>query len=175
VSAALLRPARPSDAASLARFARTAFAAAFGTFTAEEDMNIFFGQSRSEGAFHAAIVDPAQRVQIAEVDGTIAAYCLLVMGQGFDERPPPRPRRPVYLSQLYCGGEFTGRGFGTALMDWALAEARGWNADAVQLSVYSENFGAQRFYRRYGFEHVADIHFWVGNQRDDEFLYELSL
>jgi ribosomal protein S18 acetylase RimI-like enzyme len=45
----------------------------------------------------------------------------------------------------------------------------------MQLSVYSENLGAQRFYQRYGFEHVADIDFWVGNHRDDEFLYELKL
>jgi hypothetical protein len=67
----------------------------------------------------------------------------------------------------------TGHGLGAALMDWAIAEARAWRADALQLSVFSENFGAQRFYQRYGFDHVADIDFWVGNHRDDEFLYEL--
>jgi ribosomal protein S18 acetylase RimI-like enzyme len=64
---------------------------------------------------------------------------------------------------------------GAALLDWAIGEARGWGADAVQLSVYSDNLGAQRFYRRNGFEHVADIDFWVGEQRDHEFLYELVL
>jgi ribosomal protein S18 acetylase RimI-like enzyme len=41
--------------------------------------------------------------------------------------------------------------------------------------VFSENFGAQRFYQSRGFRHVADIAFWVGNQRDAEFLYELAL
>jgi ribosomal protein S18 acetylase RimI-like enzyme len=69
----------------------------------------------------------------------------------------------------------SGRGLGAALLEWAIAEGRDQGADAVQLSVFSENFGAQRFYRRYGFEHVADIDFWVGNQRDHEFLYELTL
>ena len=64
---------------------------------------------------------------------------------------------------------------GAALMDWAIAEARGSGADALQLSVFSENFGAQRFYHRYGFGKVADIDFWVGNHRDHEFLYELKL
>jgi ribosomal protein S18 acetylase RimI-like enzyme len=170
-----LRPARPVDAAALARFSREAFAAAFGETTSVEDMNIFFGQSRTEGVFHAAIIDPAQRVQLAEVDDQIAAYALLVLGQGFSERPEPRPLRPVYLSQLYCSAEMTGRGLGAALMDWALEEARAWGADAVQLPVWSGNHGAQRFYRRHGFEHVADIDFWVGNQCDHEFLYELKL
>ena len=60
-------------------------------------------------------------------------------------------------------------------MDWALAEARRWGADAMQLNVFSENFGAQRFYARYGFAKIADISFWVGNHRDDEFLYQLQL
>lgn len=60
-------------------------------------------------------------------------------------------------------------------MNRVLAEARDWSADAMQLSVFSENRGAQRFYRRYGFEHIADIDFWVGGHRDHEFLYELRL
>jgi len=34
---------------------------------------------------------------------------------------------------------------------------------------------AQAIYRRHGFDKVADIYFWVGNQRDDEFLFELRL
>jgi ribosomal protein S18 acetylase RimI-like enzyme len=81
----------------------------------------------------------------------------------------------VFISQLYCAADMTGKGLGAALIKWAIAEARAWNADAVQLSVFSENFAAQRFYARYGFAKVADIDFWVGNHRDAEFLYELAL
>ena len=69
----------------------------------------------------------------------------------------------------------TGRGLGAALMDWAIAEARGLGADAIQLSVWTGNDGAQRFYARYGFVKVADIDFWVGEQRDEEFLFALGL
>ena len=65
----------------------------------------------------------------------------------------------------------TGRGIGAALMDWALAQAAVEQAGEVQLSVYAENHGAQRFYSRYGFEKIADIHFMVGQQRDEEFLF----
>ena len=79
------------------------------------------------------------------------------------------------LGQLYCSGDATGKGIGAAMLERAIAEARARGCDAMQLSVYSENFGAQRFYQRYGFRHVADIDFWVGNHRDDEFLYELAL
>ena len=43
------------------------------------------------------------------------------------------------------------------------------------LSVYSENFGAQRFYERYGFAKTADTTFKVGEQLVHEFLYEKPL
>jgi len=169
------RPAQPGDAAALARLAREAFDAAFGHLYQPQDLAAFFASNRSDERYAGHIDDPATKVQLAEVDGKLVAYALIVMGKGFDERPEPEPERPVMLSQLYCAGEATGQGIGAALLDWAIDEARGWGADALQLSVYSKNFGAQRFYRRRGFDHVADIHYWVGNHCDDEFLYELPL
>lgn len=171
----ILRPALPQDAEALAALARDSFDAAFGPLYEPQDLAAFFAAERSAERYRAHLADPATRIQLAEEDGALAAYSLIVLGQGFDERPEPRPARSVYLSQLYCARGATGRGLGAALLEWTIAEARDWGADAVQLSVFSENRGAQRFYQRYGFEHVADIDFWVGNHRDDEFLYELAL
>jgi len=170
-----LRPATPADAEALAKLAADSFVAAFGHLYQPEDLQAFLGEYRTPERYGADLADPARRIQLAEVDGEPAAYCLIVIGEQFDERPAPRPARPVFLSQLYCAPGQSGHGLGAALMDWAIAEARAEGADALQLSVFSENFGAQRFYRRYGFEHVADIDFRVGNHRDDEFLYELAL
>ena len=157
------RPAIPDDAPALSRLATDSFVAAFGHLYGKEDLQAFLDEYRSVERYRADIASPVKRVQLAEVDGRLAAYCLIVFGHHFEERPEPRPARPVFIS------------LGAALMDWAIAEARGWGADALQLSVFSENVGAQRFYHRYGFRHVADIGFWVGNHRDDEFLYELAL
>jgi ribosomal protein S18 acetylase RimI-like enzyme len=171
----LLRPATPADVAVLASFAAEAFGAAFGHLYRPEDLALFLDEWRTEKAYRDALAVPAKRIQLAEVDGRLAAYALIALGDGFDERPAPRPARPVLLSQLYCAADRTGHGLGATLMDWAIGEARAWRADALQLSVFSENVGAQRFYQRYGFAHVADIDFWVGNHRDDEFLYELAL
>ena len=84
-------------------------------------------------------------------------------------------RQTIELKQLYTDPARTGEGIGAALMDWALAEAATRGADEMQLSVWSGNDGAQRFYARYGFAKVADVHFWVGAQRDDEFLFSRLL
>jgi ribosomal protein S18 acetylase RimI-like enzyme len=172
---ATLRPATIADAPALAALARDAFVAAFGSLYSPEDLAAFLSGHRSETAYRAKLADPHVRVELALLDGAPGAYALIVLGEAIGGRPDPQPARPVFLSQLYCASHATGRGLGAKLMDRVLAEARAWGADAVQLSVYSENFGAQRFYQRYGFEHVADIHFWVGNKQDEEFLYELAL
>jgi ribosomal protein S18 acetylase RimI-like enzyme len=170
-----LRPATPEDAASLARLGVESFTAAFGHLYRPDDLAAFLGEYRTERKYLEDLRDPGTRIALAEDGDGLLGYSLLVLGKGIDERPPPHPARPAFLSQLYCATGATGRGIGAALIERAIAEARGWPADALQLSVFSENFGAQRFYARYGFEKVADISFWVGNHRDDEYLYELRL
>ena len=170
-----LRPAAPADAEALAELGRASFTAAFGHLYRPKDLAAFLAEYRTPEKFRAHLADPATLIEVAEIDGRLAAYCLIVRGHRFAEQPEPRPERPVLISQLYCAADMTGHGLGAALMEWAIAEARAWGADALQLSVFSENFGAQRFYGRFGFRHAADIDFWVGNQRDDEFLYELKL
>ena len=170
-----LRPATPADAPALAALGTDAFVAAFGHLYRPEDLAMFLAEYRTAGKYAGDMRDPGTRVVLAEDGDKLLGYSLLVLGKGIDERPLPHPKRPAFLSQLYCAPDATGQGVGAALIERAIAEAREWRADAVQLSVYAENFRAQRFYARYGFEKAADISFWVGNHRDDEYLYELKL
>lgn len=170
-----LREATPSDVPELVTVGRQSFIDAFGHLYKADDLQSFLDEWRSPERFAAIVSDPQSHLVVAELGGAIAGYCLTVIGKDFSERPDPKPKRPAMLSQLYCMQSATGRGTGAALLENALAEARSHGCDAIQLSVYAENFGAQRFYQRYGFAKVADIDFWVGNHRDDEFLYELTL
>ena len=155
----ILRPALHSDLETLVPFARAAFTDAFGHLYDPEDLAAFLDDYRAPERYVAAIDDPTKSVTLAEEDGRLLGYATVDLACGFDERPDPQPRQPATLG----------------LLDQAIAEARERGCDVLQLSVYSENFGAQRFYQRYGFAHVADIDFWVGRHRDDEFLYELTL
>ena len=146
---------------------------AFGHLYRHEDLAAFLAQERTVQSYRKHLQDPATRIALAEEDGTLAGYALIhCPGQFASESDATRP---LALHQLYCAPAATGRGIGAMLMNWALGEARALGCDAVQLSVYSENFAAQRFYARYGFSKIADIGFMVGTQRDAEFLLELKL
>ncbi|KLI65152.1 acetyltransferase [Aurantiacibacter marinus] len=171
----ILRPASLSDAENLAHLGRTSFCAAFAHLYRTEDLGIFLDQAYSVEAVAAEIADPAVTHRLAQdsEDGALTGFVKIKQPSGYEELSDAA--NPLGLGQLYCDPDRIGEGIGGALMEWALAEARTRQCDAIQLSVWSENFGAQRFYARYGFTKIADIDFWVGLHRDDEFLYELRL
>ena len=166
----ILRDAQPQDAPALAALGQEAFCASFAHLYGEEDLTGFLAQSHSPAKVAAEIADPAMRVHLAlDEHGQLLGFCKLVLACGWPDMA--RAANVIELKQLYTAPSATGRGIGAALMDWALAEAVSRGAGEMQLSVYSDNPGAQRFYARYGFAKVADIHFMVGNQRDEEFLF----
>lgn len=168
-----LRPAVPGDAAALAKLGADSFVDKFGHLYVPDDLASFLAEAHVESKVAKEITDPSMRVMLAvdgEGDGErLMGYCKLIMACGWPDHA--RGANVIELKQLYTAPGVTGRGIGALLMDWALDEAREHGADEIQLSVYSENPGAQRFYARYGFGKIADIHFMVGNQRDAEFLF----
>ncbi|WP_244659564.1 GNAT family N-acetyltransferase [Corynebacterium diphtheriae] len=72
------------------------------------------------------------------------------------------------LKRLYLLTDHQQSGLGSTLielvLDW-IGPRTAW------LGVWSQNFGAQRFYHRYGFSKAGEYFFKVGNHRDHEFIY----
>lgn len=168
-----LRPAGPDDAPALAALARESFVAAFEHLYRQDDLAAFLAEHKTAERYGRVLRDSGTRIQLAEAAGALAGYCQLRHPSGLASKSDAS--NPIELQQLYTAPAMTGRGIGAALMEWALETARELGCDAVQLSVFSGNFGAQRFYQRYGFAKIADIEFWVGSQCDHEFLYQLAL
>jgi len=168
-----LRPARPADAPALSRLAIDSFVAKFGDMYRPEDLAAFLDSTHSEDVVVREIANPLNRYCLADVDGELAGYCKLSLACGWPEHA--RGRATIELKQLYTAAGMTGMGIGASLMDWAMAESRMQGADEIQLSVWSGNEGAQRFYARYGFAKVADTTFTVGEQVDEEFLFARML
>ncbi len=169
----ILRPASLADAPQLAAFGRETFCAAFEHLYRPQDLAAFLEEVYSEATVRSEIADDACLHRLAFDADTLIGFCKLRYPSWYAEHSDATD--PIALGQLYTAPDRTGKGIGAALMEWALAEANARHCNAMQLSVWSENTGAQRFYQRYGFAKIADIGFMVGEQRDEEFLYELRL
>lgn len=169
----VLRAATTADAAAIGRLGRDSFTAKFGHLYAPEDLAAFLAQVYDEAVVAGEIGDGRHLHQLAWDGDALIAFCKLGLESQFGH--PAEHGRQIDLKQLYADPRRTGEGVGRRLTEWAIAEARARGYGEMLLSVWSGNDGAQRFYQRLGFRHVADIDFWVGNHRDDEFLYALTL
>lgn len=169
----IYRPATLADAPALAKLGAETFVAAFGHLYTPQDLAAFLAQVHNPEAVADEIAGEECTHCLVEHDGALVAYCKLRYPSHYAHHSGARD--PLELGQLYALPGHTGAGIGARLMDWALGVARERGHDAVLLSVYSENYGAQRFYQRYGFAKIADITFQVGDHFDPEYLYELKL
>ena len=169
----ILRAATIADIPALSELAIEAFKAKFAQLYGADDLATFLAEALEEGPVAAELANPTRIYQLAEVDGALMGFAKIGLNCGFPDHA--RGNTVMELKQLYTAADATGMGIGSLLMDWAMAQFAEHGADEVQISVYSENHGAHRFYERYGFEKVADITFRVGEQLDPEFLFAKML
>jgi len=162
-----IRRATPADAATLCALAERTFVETFGHLYPPQDLADYLA-----GAYPVEL----QRQQLAS--GDYAAWLLEIEGEavGFAFAGPcglPHPRAAAgdgELKRLYVLRDHQGGGWGGKLF----AQAERWLLEAgprtLWIGVWSENFGAQRFYGRHGFGKVGEYEFPVGRVRDLEFI-----
>lgn len=165
------RDAVVQDAAALADFSRAEWLATWGHMPyPPEDLRGYLTENFGEAIQRAEIVDPAMRYRLAFEDGRIVGYCRM----GALTLPVDEPNA-VELHRLYVHERVKGAGVAAVLMDDAIDWAKAQGARAMYLSVWENNARAQRFYRRYGFEHHGEWDYMVGRVADRDLIWRLAL
>jgi len=158
-----------ADAAALTATATESFLETFAHLYVQADIDSFVATTFGPAGLPAQIGDPRYDIRIHRDAGRITGFAKL---GPLDLPVADPPEGSVELKQLYVLKPWQGVGVAAALMDWAMAEARARDAPAVYLSVYSDNIRAQRFYTRYGFREIGRNPYRVGNQIDDDRVWE---
>lgn len=163
------RDGTPADAALMSRLGAETFIETFGHLYTPDNLAAFI-VSHSEENWRRELSDPAYAVRIAEDGGEPAGYCKV--------GPPSLPFEvtgpTLELRQLYVLKPWHGAGIASALMDWAIGQARARGVEQMFLSVFVDNHRAQRFYARYGFEQVGTYDFMVGAHADLDLILRLK-
>jgi len=168
VSDVTIRRATVADVDTLAELGATTFVETWAHLYSDEDMQAYLGKNHTAAAYSALLADPGGVIWIAERGGRAIGYAQV--GSGSLPHPDLVPTDGE-LKRLYLRASDQGDGIGRALMDEAMAWLLRDGPRVIWLSVWSENFGAQRFYARYGFELAGEYEYVVGEQRDREFMY----
>ena len=173
------RDATADDVAAVAELGRRTFSAAFAADNDPDDFAAYLDEAFSHEQIEREIADPGSTFVLAfadtdsaradqpDAEGPPIAYLKLRIAE-----PPPdsahRARLPVELQRIYVTPEHMGEGIGGELLRIALDRAGRNRHDLIWLGVWEHNPGAQRLYRRHGFEVIGDQIFMMGDdpQRD---------
>lgn len=168
-----VRDAGAGDLHALVALSQKTFTDKFGHLYRPEDLAAFLEESHSEAAYRSYLASADSLIRVAErEDGQLGAYLLCSPLTLPADRAKPGA---VEMKRLYVDTPLQGQGLGSRFVEEALAWARRLGAPEMYLSVFSENYGAQRLYARYGWEKVAEFIFPVGAHEDLEFLMRLKL
>jgi ribosomal protein S18 acetylase RimI-like enzyme len=123
------------------------------------------GSARSFEYIAEQLADEQRRFFVAERDGEIVGI-LLMQYREVANIPCLVPRKLAYIDTIVVHEAQRGQGIGTALMERAHEQAREWQADHIELTVWEFNKEAQRFYSRRGYE-LSRRHLWLDLHKDD--------
>ena len=163
-----IRRAGPADAATLSAIGADTFTLTFGHLYPPEDLAAFLAESHSTASYAKLLDDPRYGLWLLEDD--VRAVGFAVAGPCGLPHPDVDPADGE-LKRLYLLPDVQDRGWGGKLVADSVAWLEHEGRQRIWISVWSENFGAQRFYARHGFGKVAEYEFPVGRVRDIEFMY----
>ncbi|WP_437584060.1 N-acetyltransferase family protein [Paramicrobacterium sp. CJ85] len=173
----VVRQAVYEDAPAVSAVAAETFGLACPPDADAADVQAFIRDQLSVERFTDFLGDPTRIVLVAEADGEITGYTMLVdappTDPAVDEAVTARPA--VELNKVYVLARRHGSGTASALMSATLAAAAGHGARGVWLGVNQLNTRAVRFYEKSGFAVVGTRRFQVGTRWFDDFVMQRVL
>jgi ribosomal protein S18 acetylase RimI-like enzyme len=163
-----IRRAVEADIPALAELGAATFVEAFAHLYSRADCDDFLASSHSPGAYRRILAQPGVAVWLAARAGeapggyAVAGPCKLPV--------PDLEPRAGEVQRVYVRAALHGRQIGTRLLETALDWLAAAGHAPLYVGVWSENYGAQRLYGRYGFRKVGEYEFPVGRQLDREFI-----
>lgn len=163
----MIRRAASSDAQVLSEIGARTFTETFAHLYPPEDLAAFLADAYSLERTRADLAHPAKAQWLVEAGGQAIGYALAGPCElpHPDVTPASGELKRFYLLKEWQGGGLGGRLF-TAVMAWLERDG----PRDLWIGVWSENFGAQRFYGRHGFSQVGEYGFQVGGTVDHELI-----
>ena len=195
----MIRRATPADAEALSTLARTCFTQTFGHLYAPADLETFLDEAYAPDVLRAELEDPNRATWFLFEDEADEGFSRPNPSPADHPRAPePVDEAPASsashapigyvtacpahlphpdvapgdgeIQRLYILQGHQGGGRGTLLFETALEWLERDGPRTLWIGVWSENYGAQRFYAHHGFEIVGEYSFMVGNHADRELI-----
>ncbi len=154
-----IRTASHSDAQTLSELGRNTFIETFASDNSQEDVDLYVRKTFSAEKQLKEIQDRDRMIEIAWIGDQAAGYLHLLKGT---PDPCVTGASPMEILRLYVDSRWHGKGVGAELMNKCIQLAAAGKFETLWLGVWENNFRAQAFYKKYGFEAVGQHIFRLG-------------
>jgi len=104
--------------------------------------------------------------------GNLVGYFKLNEGEAQNET---LTESSLELERIYVISEYQSKGFGKHILNFIIHLVKYWNVHILWLGVWQKNKKAIAFYERYGFVKFGTHPYYIGNDKQTDWLMKLKL
>lgn len=155
------------DVEDLQKISRLTFKETFGADNSAENMTEFLDEAYDKAKLLKEIENSNSQFFFLLVNDKVAGYLKVNEADAQSENVA---ENALEVERIYLAQEYQHRGLGLVLIKLAEKIAREDGKDNMWLGVWENNFNAQKFYQKDGFERVSQHTFVVGDDPQTDFI-----
>lgn len=160
------------DIRQLQQIGRQTFYETFHPHNTVENMNHYLEKAFTEEKLVFELRNPNSEFFIAEVDGEVAAYLKINVG---DAQTEPMEERDLEIERIYILQGYQKIGLGKQLYQKAVERAQTLEKERIWLGVWEENTNALDFYEKMGFTRIGEHSFFMGDDEQVDYILIKSI
>lgn len=172
MSRPILQACAAEDLPALRELSITTFREAFEADNDPADFKVYLQKAFSSQQLRSELEHPLTRFFFVIEQGEIAGYCKLNWGEAQTEL---KEAKGMELERIYITAAYQGSGLGSWLLLEICDLARNKGMEYLWLGVWERNPGAIRFYERHGFVTFGKHPYYIGSDRQMDWMMRLDL
>lgn len=161
-----------NDLGDLIQISRETFTHAFEKHNDPEDFRDYMEKAFSEKSLSDQFDNPYSSFYFAYLEDNLVGYFKLNSHSAQTEKVDGNS---LELERIYIQEAFQNKGLGHQLLNEIILIAKANKHDLLWLGVWKENKAAIRFYERFGFQKFGAHPYFVGKDKQTDWLMKLDL
>ncbi|WP_228236725.1 GNAT family N-acetyltransferase [Allomuricauda sp. M10] len=166
------RECTPNDLDTLIRISRETFAAAFEQANDPKDFNDYLKKAFHPDKMASELDDTHSFFYFVFEDEVLVGYFKLNLN---DSQTDIKNPDAVEIERIYVLESHQGKQIGAWMIHQIIGLAKGMGKTFIWLGVWEENPKAIKFYQRHGFEKFDEHPYYIGSDKQTDWLLRLDL
>lgn len=167
-----LKECKPADLDTLVAVSIETFTDTFADQNTPENMAAYLNSAYQPEKLLGEMDNPHSKFYFAYAGDEVAGYLKINIE---DAQSEPLGSDRLEVERIYIRSKFKLQGIGRLLIEEAIAKAKARGKQYIWLGVWEYNHNALRFYERMGFKRVGEHAFYMGDDKQTDYIMAKAL